>query len=81
MRCVRKADQRLEPCSSSASKTLKWWCRMTSIADLEVAVRIEEEAVERAYIARNPTAAALFSANLRRATEALRDARIEAGEA
>lgn len=53
---------------------------MTSIADLEAAVRIEEEAVERAYMARNQTAVTIFAANLRRATEALRDARIEQGE-
>lgn len=43
-------------------------------------MHVEEEAVERAYIARNPTAAALFAARLKRATDALRDARIEAGE-
>ncbi|MFJ4997140.1 hypothetical protein ACIP5T_03245 [Microbacterium sp. NPDC088619] len=53
----------------------------TSIAELEAAVHVEEEAVERAYMARNPTAAALFAANLRRATAALAKARIEAGEA
>lgn len=53
---------------------------MTSIADLEAAVHVEQDAVERAYIARNPTAATLFAANLKRATDALTQARIEAGE-
>jgi hypothetical protein len=53
---------------------------MTSIAELEAAVRVEQEAVERACIARNPTAAALFTANLRRATDALTKARAEQGE-
>jgi hypothetical protein len=53
---------------------------MPTIADLEAAVHVEEEAIERAYLAQNPTAVALFAANLRRATDALRVARIEAGE-
>lgn len=53
---------------------------MKSIKELEDAVRVEEEAVERAFQAANPTAIALFRVTLRRAHEELNKARIQQGE-
>lgn len=44
---------------------------MPTIAELEAAVRVEEEAVERAYVAANPVSIAMYTASLRRASEAL----------
>lgn len=50
---------------------------MTSIAELEAAVRVEEEAVERAYVAANPVSIAMYTASLRRASEALTAAKVK----
>lgn len=50
---------------------------MPTIAELEAALRIEENALEGAYVARNPTAAALFRGSVRRASEALTAARVK----
>lgn len=44
---------------------------MSTIAELEAAVRVEEEAVERAYVAANPVSIAMYTGSLRRASEAL----------
>ena len=43
----------------------------STIADLESAVKVEQEALERAYTARNPVSIALYQGTLRRASEAL----------
>lgn len=49
---------------------------MTSIAELESALRIEEEALERAYVAQKDIAIALYRGSVRRASEALTAAKV-----
>lgn len=53
---------------------------MKTIEQLEADVQVEQEAVERAYVAGNRTASILYSANLKRALEALTQARTENGD-
>lgn len=51
-----------------------------SIPGLEAALRVEEHALEGAYMARNQVAVALYKGTLKRAADRLLAARIEAGE-
>ena len=51
-----------------------------TIPDLEAALRVEEQALEGAYAARNPVAVALYAGTVRRAADALLQARKDAGE-
>jgi len=53
---------------------------MTTIAELESAVQVEQEALEAAYRAGNKIGIALYTGTLKRALVALQDARRQEGE-
>lgn len=53
---------------------------MTTISELESAVRVEQEALEAAYRAGNKISISLYGSALKRALTALQDARRQEGE-